>query len=293
MSDSPFTATRQDGVTAGPVRRPDNFSKHAKGSIHDDATAQKLGFKGGTVAGNIHFEQFPPLMAELFGRDWYRTGNLSLYFLNPTTDGEPVQVFARDPVARPEGGMRAEVWMEDAEGRRVCEGTAASGPPDLESFLRQRLKAVRPAEDLRILKKSKVGDMCRDVPARLELSRNHKRLEFITEPLPEYEDPGVWGERVAPPAIAIDAMREVETPLFKPDEAFVGLFGAIEVQWLDGPVFMEHDYLADGWLLALSESPKTEVAWFESILRDALDGREVSRMILMTRLLKDSSPLWT
>nr|QQZ51643.1 hypothetical protein JKL49_12120 [Phenylobacterium glaciei] len=81
---------------------------------------------------------------------------------------------------------------------------------------------------------------------------------------------------MAAPAIAIDAMREVETPLFKPDEAFVGMFSAIEVQWLDGPVFMEHDYLADGRLLALSESPKTEVAWFESTLRDAEGGREVS-----------------
>ena len=293
MSHAPFTTTRQDGVIAGPVRRPDNFSKHAKGSIHDDATAQKLGFKGGTVAGNIHLEQFPPLMAELFGRDWYRTGNLSLYFLTPTTDGEPVQVFARAPVARDEGGTRAEVWMEDAEGRRVCEGTAASGPPDMESYLRQKLKAVRPAEDLRILKRSRVGDTCVDVPARLALSRNENRLKFITEPLAEYEDPAVWGERVAAPAIAIDAMREVETPLFKPDEAFVGMFGAIEVQWIDGPVFMEHDYLADGQLLALSESPKTEVAWFESSLRDAEDGREVSRLILMTRLLKGSSPLWT
>ncbi|WP_310542889.1 hypothetical protein [Phenylobacterium sp.] len=293
MSEVPFTTSRQAGVTAGPVRRPDNFSKHAKGSIHDNATAQRLGFKGGTVAGNIHFEQFPPLMAELFGRTWFQTGNLSLYFLTPTTDGEPVQVFARDPVVRPEGGLRAEVWMEDAEGRRVCEGTAASGPPDLGSALRQRLRDVRPPEDLRILQASKVGDACRDISARLELSRNDNRLEFITEALPEYLDASVWGERVAPPAIAIDAMREVETPLFRPQAGFVGMFGAIEVQWLDGPVFMERDYLADGTILALSESPKTEVAWYESTLRDAKDGREVSRMILMTRVLKGSSPLWT
>ena len=293
MSEVPFTTIRQAGVTAGPVRRPDNFSKHAKGSIHDNETAQGLGFKGGTVAGNIHFEQFPPLLAELFGRTWFQTGNLSLYFLTPTTDGEPVQVFARDPVVRPEGGLRAEVWMEDSEGRRVCEGTAASGPPDLESALRQRLRGVRPPEDLRILRKSKVGDTCLAIPARLELARNDNRLEFITEPLPEYLDASVWGERVAPPAIAIDAMREVEKPLFRPEDGFVGLFGAIEVQWLDGPVFMEHDYLADGTILALSESPKTEVAWFESTLKDATDQREVSRMILMTRLLKGSSPLWT
>ena len=292
MSDAPFSTTILDDVTAGPVRRPDNFSKNAKGSIHDDATAQKLGFKGGTVAGNIHFEQFAPLLAQVLGRDWYRTGNLSLYFLNPTTDGEPVQVFAKTPVARPEGGMRVEVWMEDAQGRRVSEGTAASGPPDMESALRQKLRTVRPPEDLRVLKQSKVGDVCLKIPAHLELSRNTKRLEFITEPLPEYEDPTIWGERVAAPAIAIDAMRVVETPLFKPDGPFVGMFGAIEVQMIDGPVFMEHDYLVDGEILALSESPKTEVAWFESVMRDAKDGRDVSRMILMTRLIKGASPLW-
>ena len=88
-----FSAQEQDGVMAGPVRRPVNISRDAKGSIHDDATAKKLGFRGGTVAANIHFEQFPPLMLARFGPGWSRTGGLSLHFLNPTTDGEPVQAF--------------------------------------------------------------------------------------------------------------------------------------------------------------------------------------------------------
>nr|QQZ51642.1 hypothetical protein JKL49_12115 [Phenylobacterium glaciei] len=136
MSHAPFTTTLQGGVIAGPVRRPDNFSKHAKGSIHDDATAQKLGFKGGTVAGNIHFEQFPPVMAELFGRDWYRTGNLSLYFLNPTTDGEPVQVFTRAPVrgrragCAPRSGWRTpraegSVRAQPRQARRTWKASCA------------------------------------------------------------------------------------------------------------------------------------------------------------------------
>ena len=56
----PFAVTVRDGVTIGPIRRPTNFSKNAVGSIQDDARAQELGFRGGTVAGNIHFEQYPP-----------------------------------------------------------------------------------------------------------------------------------------------------------------------------------------------------------------------------------------
>ena len=41
-----------DGIISGPLRRSVNNSSTAKGSIHDDATASKLGFRGGTVAGD-------------------------------------------------------------------------------------------------------------------------------------------------------------------------------------------------------------------------------------------------
>lgn len=290
-TETDFAFSRQGENLVGPVRHPGNTSRDAKGSIHDDATAQKLGFRGGTVAGNIHFEQFPPLMEALFGEDWFETGCLSLYFLTPTTDGEPVQAFASQPVARPEGGLKAEVWMEDAQGQKVCEGTASVGPPDMDSALRRKLTTVRPAEDLRILKACKVGDTCSDVPSRLAGSRNEGRRAVITEPRREYADPAIWGEVVAAPAIAIDALRVVEGPLFPTDGEFVGMFGAIEMQALGGPVFVEHDYLVDGQILALSESPKTEVTWFEATLKET-DGRPVARMIMLSRLLKGSSPHW-
>ena len=70
------------------------------------------------------------------------------------------------------------------------------------------------------------------------------------------------------------------------------MFGAIELQYLDGPIFLDHDYLADARIMALGESPKTEVAWYESTLRDARDDRVVARLLMMTRILKGSSPLW-
>ena len=62
MMKDAFMVEDRDGILAGPVRHPVNFSRDAKGSIHDDATAQTLGFRGGTVAGNIHFEQFSPVL---------------------------------------------------------------------------------------------------------------------------------------------------------------------------------------------------------------------------------------
>jgi hypothetical protein len=61
------------------------------GSIHDDETATALGFRGGTVAGSVHLDQFPPLLLQAFGQPWFETGSLSLYFRHATTDGESVK----------------------------------------------------------------------------------------------------------------------------------------------------------------------------------------------------------
>lgn len=290
MTQQLFEVLEQEGGLAGPVRRPVNVARDAEGSIHDDATAQKLGFRGGTVAGNIHFEQFPPLMVARFGEAWRRSGGLSLYFLNPTTDGEPVQAFV-GPVSGADP-RRASAWMETPEGVRVCEGGAWIGGPNPASELRQRIARQRPAAELRILAAARVGQEVTGAPSRLDGATCLRRLEAITEPLPEHRDAGVFGERVAALSVAIDALRVVEQPLFQTEGQHVGMFGAIEFESLGRPVFLDHDYLADGRILALGESPKTEIAWYESTLRDAADGAPVARLIMMTRLLKASSPAW-
>ncbi len=292
MSTETFTFAEQDEVLAGPVRRPVNFSRDAAGSIHDDKTAQTLGFRGGTVAGNIHFEQFPPLLLARFGDDWRRRGGLSLYFLNATTDGEPVQAFAGPVEHVGRGVRRAPAWMATPEGVRVSEGTAWAGGDDPSSALRLGVAQQRPASELRILKGSRAGDRVTDIPSRLDSATALRRLEGVTEVLPEYRDQGLFGGVVAAPAVAIDALRVVEAPLFRAGTDFVGLFGAIELEFLEGPIFLDRDYLADGRILALGESPKTEVAWYESTLREASDGRPIARLVMMSRLLKASSPLW-
>jgi hypothetical protein len=183
--------------------------------------------------------------------------------------------------------------METPEGVRVCEGTAWAGGEDLDSALRRRVAQQKPATDLRILRASKVGDTVRDIPSRLDSATALRRLEGVTEPLPEYRDAALFGGLVAAPAVAIDALRAVEKPLFPTDGDYVGMFGAIELEFLDGPVFLDRDYRVDGRVLALGESPKTEVTWYESTLREAQQDRPVARLVMMSRLLKASSALWT
>ncbi len=89
---------RSDGTLTGRAIAARNWSADAQGSIHDDATASKLGFRGGTVAGSIHMDQFVPVLLEAFGSSWFETGYLSLRFLNATTDREVVRAHAADPL---------------------------------------------------------------------------------------------------------------------------------------------------------------------------------------------------
>ena len=85
-------------ILTGPVWAARNWSAdEGAGSIHDDATASELGFRGGTVAGDVHMNQFPPVLLRVFGDSWFERGNLSLSFKNATIDLERVQVFAETP----------------------------------------------------------------------------------------------------------------------------------------------------------------------------------------------------
>ena len=282
----------EKGVWAGPLRTPQNTAAHHKGSIHDDATAQKLGFRGGTVAGSLHMEQFPPLLTRLLGDAWWVSGGLSLYFRFATTHLEPVKCYAVAPRTCDNAFKRIEVWMDHENGERIAEGSANVGGPDAQSALRQRISVTPPAGELRILANLDLARTTADAPVRVAQSTLDERVAVITEPCVEYTADSCWRRAALPPSLAVQAMRAVEPGLLTRTGPVVGLFGAIEVQHLDGPLFVAEDYLARGRVLAVSDTPKTEYFWYESILADAATGRDRASMLMMLRFMKASSPLW-
>ena len=96
---------------AGPLRRPhqmladQEYGGHS--SIHDDAMAEKLGFRAGPIEGPTHFSQFQPLLAKIWGQRWFESGCISSHFLNMVVEGEEVRAFAEIP---PEGATTKLVW---------------------------------------------------------------------------------------------------------------------------------------------------------------------------------------
>lgn len=283
------------GVITGQVRAPRNLSATVTGSIHDDATATALGFRGGTVAGSIHMDQFPPLLLEAFGNRWFETGCLSLYFRHATTDGEQVQAFLERPPAG-ESDAQVRAWATTNDGDVVADGTAGVGSPAMTSALRSRdLRPVEPGE-LRILRALRRGQRLGEQLVTADGSRQRSVIRdgAMTEPLDWYTGSSPWGGPVAAPSVVVNLLyAELISSIRETIGKHVGLFGAIELRFLAGPVFLDRSYRVSGEVVALSQTPKTEVLWFDSRAAGPEDdGAPVAEMRMMLRQMKQSSPLY-
>ncbi len=279
-----------DGVITGPLRQSVNQAQNIEGSIHNDAVASKLGFRGGTVAGSIHLELFPPLLLEAFGDKWFDRGTLSINFKNATTDREPVRALIDAPISKSDAQVRA--WIERDDGMLVGEGTASIGDPDEATALQQLDLTRWDCADCRILANIKAGDIIEAKDVRMSAKHQADRLDVITEPLEWYSD-SPFGGAVASPATMVHFLYEHPAASIGKRTASnaVGLFGAIEVRNINGPLLLDRTYTVGGIVLAVGESPKTEYVWFESHA-DTPDGIRVAEMRMQLRWMKASSPLY-
>jgi acyl dehydratase len=114
----------------------------------------------------------------------------------------------------------------------------------------------------------------------------------MTEPLDWYTGPSPWGGPIAAPSAVVDLLyrRLLEDAKLSMGK-HVGLFGAIEIRFHSGPVFTEARYRVTGEVVALSQTPQTEVLWFDSRAFGER-GELVAEMRMMLRQLKQSSPLY-
>lgn len=285
---------------AGPWRRPHQmlhtqvYDSHA--SIHDDATAQKLGFQGGTIEGPTHFSQFAPLCERVWGKTWFETGCISAHYRNPSFEGEEVQAI----LARPEPGQKwAAIQMVKRDGTEVLRGTASIGSEGLVTALDRRLTELKPLADPVILRDVKVGMKTGRQTVRMDFDQNMgdlypfslaDKLKVITEPSPWYRNGAVspWGR----PIIPIEMLsvlfqyraREDRLPIRGPA---VGLFADQEIRLSRGPLFVGEDYQTEREVVALSGSRRTESLWVRTTVF-APDGPAVATMLLNLASIKDS-----
>ncbi len=286
----------------GPLRQSrqmlsdQEYGGHA--SIHDDAMAEKLGFRAGPIEGPTHFSLFPPLLQQIWGQAWFERGCLSAHYLNMVVEGEDVRAFADIPT---KGATTTRVWAEKADGTPVLEASASLMPDAGQTLLERRMADLRPPGRLLILGDLSVGmkgavdervrmDPDQHMGALYPFSLNQK-LAAITETSPWYADPASspWGRAIIPlEMISVLAEYSSHQAKFPVKGPAVGLFADQEIRLFDGPLFVGEDYVIRREIAALAESRRTESYWVRTRIFDASGKRQVAEMLLNHATLKDS-----
>ena len=279
----------KDGFAIGPWREQLNLWTNLKTSIHDDATAQKVGMRGGTIPGTMHLNLFPPLFLKIFGKEWFETGSLSLYYLFATLHKEKVRaVIALPPENSKNAQVEARVEMED--GKLTAKGTVSIGNPGETSYLRSlELKNSKPGET-RILAGMKAGDELR--PRVVTMKQSELSLKSIVEPMDFYTGNSPWGESILPPSYMYLIMTLSFTQLDGKKLQGVPFYGATELENISGPIKADIPYKITGKLASVGVSRKTEYFWEDTELRENDSNKLIARMRHMNRFMKAGSPLY-
>lgn len=295
--DTEITETAE--ALVGPWRQPrqmlqaQTYDAHA--SIHDDATAQKLGFKGGTIEGPTHFSQFAPLGARLWGRAWFESGCLSAHYRSVCYEGEEVQAILSKPLP---GTSQCQIQMVKRDGTEVLRGTASVGDAAVATALETRLGELKPLTDAVILRDVKVAHTSKRQTVRMAFDQNmgdlypfslRQKLAVITEASPYYSGAdNPWSRAIIPMEMlsVLFQYRSKDDPLPAKGPA-VGLFADQEIRLVKGPLFVGEEYEAEREVVALSGSRRTESAWAKTRVFDKA-GAVVATMLLNMATLKES-----
>lgn len=277
----------------GRVVYPTNAHYNDPGGIHDDATAQGLGFRGGTIAGSAHLDTFVPLLVDIFGRDWFVSGGISIYFRHATTDGEPTLAVIDEPIDEPSpfANRMLHARIVTPDETLVGEGSASVGDTAQPTALGARDLRHDPTS-ARILAGLARGRVLGPVEVRIDRDRVARVGERrITEFLDWYRESSPWGGPVAPPSAVIDLVASVAADLLASELGpAVGMWGALEVSHVAGPVLVDHPYEVTIEIAAVADSPKTELLWTDATIRTA--DTVIATIRILSRFVKASSPLW-
>jgi hypothetical protein len=291
----------QDGVLHGPWRTPrqmlstQTYGGHA--SIHDDATAQRLGFQRGTIEGPTHFSQFAALCVATWGARWFETGCISAHYRNACFDGERVQAHMTRP-----NGAQADVWMQREDGTEILRGTASMGDGGEPSEIEKRLRGLEPLQGAVIVRDVRVGMKSDRYAVRMPMDAHMgdlypfslaDKLRVITEPSPWYTAEGAAASPWKRPIIPIE-MISVLVNHAKGSSRFpikgpcVGLFADQEIRLVRGPLFVGDTYDLEHEVVAMSGSRRTESLWVLTRVFASGSDTLVATMTLNSAYLKDS-----
>jgi len=291
--DTPIT--RDGDALVGPFRAPrqmlaeQEYDGHT--SVHDDATADKLGLPGAPIEGPTHFSQFDPLAVELWGPQWFERGCISAHFETMVIEGEEVQA-----TVTPSGPASARGAAVKRTGEPVLSASLTLGDEPTELGERLARMLAKDVGELFIVDRLEVGWVSPAGTTSMPYDEGNGNLypfsladkvRLMTEPSPWYVpgEASPWG-RAAVPTEMLSVLAHkggVHLPVRGPA---VGLFIDLEVQ-RHAPVFVGETYSLTHEVVGLGQSRRVESYWTRTRLTDT-DGAPVATVLLHQGVFKAS-----
>ncbi|MGE0601012.1 MAG: hypothetical protein AB7J35_16165 [Dehalococcoidia bacterium] len=220
----------------GRFRRLVNTAAEQKGSIHDDAEARRLGFRGGFVPGSVVGQSAFPAIVEAFGKEWFEGGWYSLTFVSPVYIDDEVHEVAQ----RTSDGIAVQVV--DRFGRLCCNGRAGLGanvPWDESQDLAHGAEGVLPGIERGFAWLPHDFTPARDLCLGTVNSAGDETAW--------YRDASPWGGPIVPPeylqVVALHLMREPHQPKKAPLQGVhgPGMWAQHDLA-LSEPIFQDRSY---------------------------------------------------
>ncbi|HVY14878.1 MAG TPA: hypothetical protein VHB27_06610 [Rhodopila sp.] len=152
-----------------------NTAKASENKIHDDATAQRFGFKGGFVGGVNVYGYMAHQPVARWGRAWLERGTGEARFAKPVYEGDIAEVSATEDA----GGLSLLVTsdgVECATGRAVLPSERS--PVVLDDYVAVAPRTQRPPADERSLR---VGDWLGMQPLKATAEWHAEMLRDLRE----------------------------------------------------------------------------------------------------------------
>lgn len=262
-------------------------------SVHDDATADKLGLQGAPIEGPTHFSQFDPIGFDRWGERWFAEGCISAHFQTMVIEGETV-------IASTETGEGDRVRIDAAkdDGTPVLTGTISVGDGPTE--LSERLATARERDpgDLFIVDQVVVGALPTD-DRRVSIDADTpngnlypfsltQKLAAITEPSDWYRSTDTPWDRPILPFEMYSVLAHKAGASLPVRGPAVGLFLDLEVRALGEPLFVGEEYVLERTVLAVGQSRKVESHWVDTAVRRVDTGAVVAGVLLHSGVFKAS-----
>jgi hypothetical protein len=158
-----------------------NTSKASENKIHDEATAQRLGFSGGFVGGVNIYAYMTHQTLQRWGRAWLERGSGEAKFIKPVYENHIAEVTAVEDA----DGLTLSVHSQGilcATGRAAI-GTNPPPPAGLSDFKLVSPRTNRAQADEQSLK---VGDWIGMKPMSITEANHAQDLEDLRETDPMY-----------------------------------------------------------------------------------------------------------